>query len=170
MASVYKHRNSWRAEIRRKGHKPIGKSFKTKGKAETWARMIEQHIDDEQDNRCKVAIKFRLPEIQEVQQRPGVVYVMFMPGAETQFKVGRTKNTAEERAREISHGTGVAQKLIPIVSIPTVDAVAAESVVHKALAKHRVNLRREFFTAPLGLITETIFNACRAVDKIAADA
>jgi len=46
MASIYKHRNSWRVEIRRSGHKKISQSFNTKGKAETWARYIEQKIDE----------------------------------------------------------------------------------------------------------------------------
>jgi integrase len=45
MASIRQRNGSWVADIRRKGHKSISKSFRTKGMAQTWAREIEQQID-----------------------------------------------------------------------------------------------------------------------------
>lgn len=45
MASVTKVGSSWRALIRRKGHKSLCKTFKTKAQAETWARQRESEID-----------------------------------------------------------------------------------------------------------------------------
>lgn len=45
MASIAKIGNSWRALIRRKGHKTLCKTFKTKAQAEVWARQREAEID-----------------------------------------------------------------------------------------------------------------------------
>lgn len=45
MASIRLRNGSWVADIRRKGHKSISKSFGTKGAAEKWAREIETQID-----------------------------------------------------------------------------------------------------------------------------
>lgn len=45
MASIRLRNGSWVADIRRKGHKSISKSFPTKGKAQVWAREIEAQMD-----------------------------------------------------------------------------------------------------------------------------
>lgn len=45
MASILKIGSSWRAQVRRKGHKPITETFPTKAAAVTWARAIEADID-----------------------------------------------------------------------------------------------------------------------------
>lgn len=45
MASIRQRNGSWVADIRRKGHKSISKSFRTKGMAQEWARSVEGQID-----------------------------------------------------------------------------------------------------------------------------
>lgn len=45
MASITKVGNSWRALIRRKGHKTLCKTFQNKAQAEVWARQRESEID-----------------------------------------------------------------------------------------------------------------------------
>ena len=45
MASIRQRNGSWVADIRRKGHKSITKSFKTKSLALAWSREIEASID-----------------------------------------------------------------------------------------------------------------------------
>lgn len=45
MASIRLKNSSWVADIRRKGHKSISKSFPTKGKAQVWAREVESQMD-----------------------------------------------------------------------------------------------------------------------------
>jgi len=45
MATITKRGESWFAQIRRKGHKSISKSFPTKGRAQEWARKVEREID-----------------------------------------------------------------------------------------------------------------------------
>lgn len=48
MASIRQRNGSWIADIRRKGHKSISKSFRTKGMAQAWAREVEAKIDASQ--------------------------------------------------------------------------------------------------------------------------
>lgn len=57
MASIRKRDTSWVADIRRKGHKSISKSFPTKGLAQEWARKIEREMDtmDFKDSRSLAA-------------------------------------------------------------------------------------------------------------------
>ncbi len=50
MASIRLRNGSWVADIRRKGHKSISKSFTTKAAAERWAREVESKIDALQFN------------------------------------------------------------------------------------------------------------------------
>ena len=45
MAHITFKKTSWVAEVRRKGHKSISKSFPTKGRALEWAREVEGQID-----------------------------------------------------------------------------------------------------------------------------
>lgn len=45
MASILKIGDKWRALVRRQGHKPQCKTFRTKAQAEAWARDIEVKID-----------------------------------------------------------------------------------------------------------------------------
>lgn len=53
MASIIKIGASWRAQVRRKGFKPITESFPTKAMAQKWATKIESEIDSKkyQDGR-----------------------------------------------------------------------------------------------------------------------
>lgn len=45
MPSIRKRGNSWIADIRRKGHKSLSKSFPSKALAVAWARKVEQEMD-----------------------------------------------------------------------------------------------------------------------------
>ncbi|HZR01582.1 MAG TPA: site-specific integrase [Burkholderiales bacterium] len=45
MATIAKHGPGWRVQIRRKGHKPIVKTLRTKAEAERWARAQEARLD-----------------------------------------------------------------------------------------------------------------------------
>lgn len=45
MAYIKKRGEHWRAEVRRKGHKPTYLTFDTHAEAQKWARRIEAEID-----------------------------------------------------------------------------------------------------------------------------
>ena len=46
MASIRKYKNKWQAQIRRKGHKSISKSFQYLKDAKRWARSMERKLDN----------------------------------------------------------------------------------------------------------------------------
>ena len=45
MAYFEKRANGWRAQVRRKGWRNVGETFRTKAAAERWAREVEQEMD-----------------------------------------------------------------------------------------------------------------------------
>jgi hypothetical protein len=45
MAYIRKRGSSWQAQVRREGHPPLSKTFKTKADAAAWARDTERSID-----------------------------------------------------------------------------------------------------------------------------
>jgi integrase len=45
MASIIQVGGKWRAQVRRKGHKPMTKTFERKAEADQWARRIESGMD-----------------------------------------------------------------------------------------------------------------------------
>lgn len=75
MASIIQIGGNWRAQVRRKGHKTITKTFPTKKAAEAWARCVEADIDsgkvvseDALLTVSKVIEKYR--ELRETSGRP----------------------------------------------------------------------------------------------------
>ncbi|WP_410665972.1 GIY-YIG nuclease family protein [Amycolatopsis sp. lyj-84] len=77
--------------------------------------------------------------------RRGVIYVLFNQAYPGALKIGRTKQDAVARARELSRATGVPQPFEVLCDVVVSDAVAAEREIHAALSDERVNPRREFF-------------------------
>jgi hypothetical protein len=45
MAYIKKRGEYWRAEVRRKGHKPTYRTFDSQVEAQKWARRVESEID-----------------------------------------------------------------------------------------------------------------------------
>lgn len=45
MASICKRKEGWQVQIRKKGYKPVSKSFQKKSEADAWARQIESEMD-----------------------------------------------------------------------------------------------------------------------------
>lgn len=57
MASVIKIGDKWRAQVRRKDHKPQTKTFKTKREADEWARGLESRIDADAEPKAAALLK-----------------------------------------------------------------------------------------------------------------
>jgi hypothetical protein len=79
----------------------------------------------------------------------GSVYILLnatMPGL---LKIGKTTGSAEDRARELSRGTGVAAPYYVAFAEQVIDCDAAESLIHSRLDLYRVNQSREFFHLPV---------------------
>ncbi len=45
MASFRKRGSSWQVQIRRSGHPPVTRTFKSKSNADAWSRQVEAEIE-----------------------------------------------------------------------------------------------------------------------------
>lgn len=63
MASVLKIGDTWRAQVRRKGHKSISETFPTKAQAVAWARKIEAEMDARRFNDTRGLANLTLKEL-----------------------------------------------------------------------------------------------------------
>ena len=61
-------------------------------------------------------------------------------------KIGMTTKTVDERARQISAGTGVPTPWIPVYSFSCYRSDLLEEEVHEYFAVHRINAHREMFS------------------------
>ena len=73
------------------------------------------------------------------------VYILTSPALPGLCKVGYTKKEPEERAKEVSRGTGVPQPFEVAWAFKCFDGDILEREVHKFLDKYRENVDREFF-------------------------
>ncbi len=77
--------------------------------------------------------------------KAGFIYVLTnsaMPGL---VKIGMTLGDPEERARQLSQGTGTPVPFDVYAVFPVLDAVRAERQVHGCFDEMRTNRKREFF-------------------------
>ena len=84
------------------------------------------------------------------------VYVLeneTLPGL---LKIGYTKSTPDERAKQISNATGVPLPYKVAWAYRCFNGELLEGEVHHALKKYRVNNQREFFQISLNEAKETI--------------
>jgi hypothetical protein len=86
---------------------------------------------------------------------PGYVYILYNSAMPTLVKVGQTTRDPSQRAREIG-GTGVPGDFAVAYEERVPDCVEAERRVHRALAQHRYNPKREFFKLSLKDAIETV--------------
>jgi hypothetical protein len=65
MASLLKIGDTWRAQVRRKGHKSISETFPTKAQAAAWARKLEAEMDAKRFNDTRGLAHITLNELIE---------------------------------------------------------------------------------------------------------
>ena len=88
--------------------------------------------------------------IESVQSPPGgFVYILTNPSMPDLVKIGCTTRTPEDRAEEISRGTGVPSKFHVAYKQPVSNPFETERLLHAHLAEQRVNQTREFFDLSL---------------------
>lgn len=75
----------------------------------------------------------------------GYIYCLTNASIPDLVKIGKTAKDPESRAAQLGAATGVPTQFDVAWSLQVADADAAEADLHRALAKHRVNDRREFF-------------------------
>lgn len=77
------------------------------------------------------------------------VYILTNPSFPNLLKIGSTTKAPEDRAKDLSKGTGVPQEFEVIWAYNCFKAEIVEREVHKKLKKYRVNNQREFFEIDL---------------------
>ena len=84
------------------------------------------------------------------------VYVLSNASQPGLLKIGYTKNTPEERAKQISNATGVALPYKVEWAFHCYDGFGLEQEVHHKLDAYRVNNNREFFQISLEEAKDTV--------------
>lgn len=78
-----------------------------------------------------------------------------MPGA---VKIGYTKSTPDERAKQLSSSTGVASPFVVEHAFQCFNAEALESELHSFFQEYRVSNNREFFRLSLNEVKKAVEN------------
>lgn len=88
----------------------------------------------------------------------GYVYILINPSLKGLLKVGQTQKDPEERARELSQGTGVPTQFIVAYKEEFNNCELAEQMVHVLLEEdgYRINKNREFFEAEISDVIRKI--------------
>lgn len=90
----------------------------------------------------------------------GYVYVMASPShKEDVYKVGFTTTSPHERAKQVTRGSGVPDRLRVVYSQACANPRRVEKCVHQDLRSYRLNSRREYFVCELERIVGSI-NKC----------
>jgi len=84
------------------------------------------------------------------------VYILSNPTQPGIYKIGYTKLSPEERAKQISSATGVALPYEVQWAFRCFNGELLESEAHHALKKYRINNAREFFEIDLEFAKSTI--------------
>ena len=84
------------------------------------------------------------------------VYIMSNPTMPGYYKIGYTKKSPEERAKQISNATGVIVPMVVEWAFHCYNGFALEQECHHKLEAYRVSNNREFFQISLDEAKETI--------------
>jgi hypothetical protein len=103
-------------------------------------------------------------------EKEGYVYILTNSALKADYlKIGMTTRTSEERADEISRGTGVVCPYQVAYEEQVSDCKAVERVLHQLLADHRVQSSREFFYLPLKDAIKIVRQVAKASRKDTRD-
>jgi hypothetical protein len=94
----------------------------------------------------------------------GVIYILVTPTNRKLLKIGKTTRTAEERAIEVSNGSGVPAPYWVIYDEEVQDCDRAEKLIHNMLASFRYRGNREFFEMPLKQAIPVVMQVVREVN------
>lgn len=123
----------------------------------TWVHETLSWIEKDEDSTD--IITGTKHDDQDFSKFPNNGYIYIMRSASDKkniFKVGLTRRIPEQRATEISCGTGVPTSYLVVEEWYVADCVLAESFIHKELSEYRINKRREFFNAPYKIIRKAV--------------
>ncbi len=84
------------------------------------------------------------------EKQVGYIYIFINPSLQkNMIKIGQTNRSPEERAEELSSGSGVVASYTVAYEEKVKDPHLVESRIHQRLKDFRINPEREFFRLPL---------------------
>lgn len=147
--------NGWWKTI---GHDEIG--LGKDGKPIHGRTWVEEKSTRVRPNRSKYVVTSpRLGQSGDGGKNPhsGYIYVMRCAAhTENLFKIGMTKRTTYLRASELTAATAAPDDFHVVYEWEVSNCIVAEKEIHALLDRYRTNQQREFFQAPLQLITKAI--------------
>lgn len=98
---------------------------------------------------------------------PGTIYVLVNSALKGLLKIGKTTKTAEERAAELSRGTGIPRPFVVAYDEYTEDCDLAEKLIHSRLEEYRFekNKNREFFEITLRDALKVVMGVIEEVNE-----
>ena len=85
---------------------------------------------------------------------------------EHHIKIGKTTDTSEIRAKQLSAGSGVPESFDIPFTCQVADCSLAERKIHDRLNAYRTNKKREFFLIPIKVASKVIISVCKEVNEI----
>lgn len=95
----------------------------------------------------------------------GTIYILMNPTLKGLLKIGKTTKTAEERAAELSRGTGVPRPFYVAYDEWTEDCDKAERIIHNRLNEYRYDDKREFFELAFKDAVKVVIAIIEEVDE-----
>src|SRR6266571_2839873 len=92
----------------------------------------------------------------------GFIYVLSNPSMGELLKIGFTTKTLEARVAELNNATGVPTDFVVEAFFEVEEPNRLERTIHRALAKHRIRKKREFFRLSTAEAIRIIQDACNA--------
>ncbi len=87
----------------------------------------------------------------------GWIYILISPGLQKDLlKIGRTTQSPEGRAKELSSSTGVPAEFHVAYDVYVLDCLKAEKLIHEKLHNHRYVNNKEFFKISLKQAIRTV--------------
>lgn len=124
----------------------------------TW---VEKTLSWHESKLAEPIVEITIPKT--ASKNKGYIYLLRNAAHELDvFKIGRTTNTVEGRAKQLS-GTPSPDQFIIILRWQVKDCVLAEKLIHKKLDSYRLNPKREFFKIKL---EDSIKEIIPIIDKI----
>ncbi|HAS43561.1 MAG TPA: hypothetical protein DCS93_23985 [Microscillaceae bacterium] len=81
--------------------------------------------------------------------KKGYVYLMLNPAYRNAIKIGFTTKTSEARALELSGDSGMLGSFMVAYDVQVDNPQKLEAIMHKKLARRRIEAKREFFDVPI---------------------
>jgi hypothetical protein len=94
----------------------------------------------------------------------GYIYILINASLQQDMlKIGMTSRQPEERASELSSGTGMPTDYSVAYAEYVTDRILAEKLIHQKLHKYRVSRKREFFRLPIKLAIQVVSQVAEQV-------